>query len=238
MMRRLRSADAAQPGLAVVRPRLLRAALQPAHRDQRQQRREARARVAVRDRNRTRARGDAARDRRRDVCDRIVERDLRDRRAHRQAALEVRPGSASQVRQHRLLRCRQSRRRILQRQGLRRRARRAARRAGRQHRQGGVADDHGRSEAAVHDHRRSARRQRQDHHRQRRRRIRRARLRVGVRRRDRQAGVALLHRSGRSVEAAGERRRSSARCRRGRATTGGSTAVAARCGIRSSTIPS
>ena len=61
-----------------------------------------------------RPRSDAARRRRRDVHDRIVERHLRDRRAHRQAAVEVRPRSASQVRQHRVLRRRQSRRRVLQ----------------------------------------------------------------------------------------------------------------------------
>ena len=110
----LRSPRGAQPGLAVVRPRLLRAALQPARSDQRQERRPARARVAVRDGDRPRPRGHAARRRRRDVHDRIVERHLRDRRAHRQAAVEVRPRSASQVRQHRLLRRRQSRRRVLQ----------------------------------------------------------------------------------------------------------------------------
>ena len=194
----------AQPGLAVLRPRLLRAAIQPARSDQRQERRAARARVAVRDGDQSRPRGDAARRRRRDVCDRIVERHLRDRRAHRQAAVEVRPRSASQVRQHRLLRRRQSRRRVLQGPvyvGVLD-GRLVAHRCG--ERQGGVADDDGRSEAAVHDHRRAAHREREDHHRQRRRRVRRARLRVRVRRRDRQAGVALLHRARRSVEAAGE----------------------------------
>ena len=143
-------------------------------------------------------------DRRRDVRDRLVERHLRDRRAHRQAALEVRPRSASQVRQHRLLRRRQSRRRVLQGQGLRRRARRPAGRARCGDRQGRVADDDRRSEPAVHDHRRAAHREGQGHHRQRRRRVRRARLRLGVRRRDRQARVALLHGARRSVEAAGK----------------------------------
>jgi hypothetical protein len=46
--------------------------------------------VAIRDRHRSRPRGHAAGGRRRDVHDGIVERDLRDRCAHRQAALEVR----------------------------------------------------------------------------------------------------------------------------------------------------
>ena len=185
-----------------------------------------------------RPRSDAARRRRRDVRDRIVERHLRDRRAHRQAALEVRPRSASQVRQHRVLRCRQPRRRVLQGPRLRRRARWPARGDRCGERQGRLADDHRRSEPAVHDHRRAAHREGEDHHRQRRRRIRRARLCVRVRRRDRQARVALLHGARRSVEAAGEQGARCARCRRGRAATGGSTAAAARCGIRSSTTPS
>ena len=200
----LAKVEARRRRLAVVRARLLRAALQPARSDQRRQRREARPGVAVRDRDRSRPRGDAARRRRRDVHDRVVERHLRDRRAHRQAAVEVRPRGASQVRQPRLLRRRQSRRRVLQGQGLRRRARRPAGRDRCDERQGRVADDDRRSEAAVHDHRRAAHRERQGHHRQRRRGVRRARLRVGLRRRDRQARVALLHRARRSVEAAGE----------------------------------
>ena len=231
-------ARGAQPGLAVVRPRLLRAAIQPARSDQRQERRPARPGVAVRDRDRPRPRSDAARRRRRDVCDRIVERHLRDRRAHRQAALEVRPGSASQVRQHRLLRRRQSRRRVLQGQGLRRRARRPARGDRCGDRQGGVADDHGRSE--------------------------RSRTRSPARRASRKGrsssataapntacAVTCPRTTPRPASWRGastpcpairrsrrRTRRSSARCRRGRATTGGSTAAAARCGTRSSTTPS
>jgi hypothetical protein len=148
------------------------------------------------------------------------------------------PGSASQVRQHRLLRRRQSRRRVLQGARLRRRARRPARGDRCGERQGGVADDDGRSEAAVYHHGRAENREGQDHHRQRRRRVRRARIRVRVRRETGQARVALLHRAGRSVEAAGEQgARARAADLEGQAT-GGSTAAAAPCGIRSSTIPS
>ena len=60
---------------------------------------------------------------------------------------------------------------------------------------------HGGPDEEVHDHRRSARREGQGPHRQRWRRVRRPRLRLGLRRRDRQARVAVLHGPGRPVAA-------------------------------------
>ncbi len=71
---------------------------------------------------------------------------------------------------------------------------------------GGLGDGHGRSVAALHHHRRAARRQRPRLHRQRRRGVRRARLRLRLRGQHRQAAMALLHRPRRSVEGTGQRR--------------------------------
>ena len=76
---------------------------------------------------------------------------------------------------------------------------------------------------------------RQGAHRQRRRRARRARLRHGLRRRDRQAGLALLHRARRSRRkpdgAASDKVMAEGRARPGPAS-GGRPAAAARSGIR------
>ena len=71
---------------------------------------------------------------------------------------------------------------ILRRQGVCRRHRRPAGGARRQERIGRLGDGHGRSVAALHHHRRAARRQRPGLHRQRRRGIRRPRLRLRLRR--------------------------------------------------------
>ena len=65
-------------------------------------------------------RGDAGRGRRHHVSDRIMERGARHRRPHRQAALDVRSEGRSHEGLSGLLRRRQSRRRALERQGVRR----------------------------------------------------------------------------------------------------------------------
>ena len=122
----------------------------------------------------------------------------------------LRSAGAPRGRAQRLLRRREPRRRALPRPRLRRHARRPPGRA----RRGDGPRSTGRCRPsiptqAVHDHRRAARREGQGDHRQRRRRARRARLRVGLRRRDRRARVALLHRARRSREAASSRPRSS-----------------------------
>ena len=121
---------------------------------------------------------------RRPLHDRLVERRLRHRCAQRAAAVEVRPAGAARDGPQGLLRRRQSRCRALQGQGLRRHARRAADRARRDDGRAAVGSRHRRSEQALHDHRRAARRRRQGDHRQWRRRARRARLRLRLRRRD------------------------------------------------------
>ena len=118
--------------------------------------------------------------------------------------------------------------RVLQGQALRRRARWPPRGARCHDRQGRLADDDRRSEAAVHDHRRAAHREWQGDHRQRRRRIRRARLRrpPTTRRPASSRGASTpcpaIPRSPRRTG------RSTPRCRPGKAPSGGSTAAAAR----------
>ncbi len=106
---------------------------------------------------------------------------------------------AARVGQPRVLRRRQPRRCRLERQDFRRHARRPLARARCRDGHAGVEHGHARpARRCLHDHGRAARREGQGHHRQRRRRVRRARLRLGVRRRDRRARVALLHRARRS----------------------------------------
>ena len=65
----------------------------------------------------------------------------------------------------------------------------------------GVGSRHRRPQQALHHHRRAAGRRRQRDHRQRRRRARRARLRLGLRRRNGRSRLALLHRARGSVAA-------------------------------------
>ncbi len=120
-----------------------------------------------------------------------------------QGVVGVRSRSAGSVRRQRLLRRRQSRRRRVEGQGLRRHDRWPAHRARFEDRQQAVGCRHRRPDEAVHDHRRAARRERQGPDRQRRRRARRARLRVGLRSRQRQPVVALLYRPRRSCEGPG-----------------------------------
>ena len=237
-MRRCELGRGAQPGLAVVRPRLLRAAIQPARSDQRRATWRSSASRGSSKRRPARPRSDAARGRRRDVCDRIVERHLRDRRAHRQAALEVRPRGASQVRQHRLLRRRQSRRARSTRAastsacsmaGSPRSMPRAARSRGRRRRsirqqpytitgapriaKGKIIIGNGGAEYGV---------------------------RGYVSAYDAETGKLAwrFYTVPGDPSKPQENKALERACRRGRATTGGSTAAAARCGTRSSTTPS
>ena len=186
-----------------------------------------------------RPRGDAAR--RRTACSTRPARwsvVLRGRRAQRAAALDAttRRCRASYGRQ-RLLRRREPRRRALPGPRLRRHARRPAVALDATTGRAGLVGRHRRPEQALHDHGGAARREGQGDHRQRRRRVRRARLRLGLRRRDRRARLALLHRARRSRAAASRRPRSSAPRRPGPAS-GGRSAAAARSGTRSPTTPS
>ena len=131
----------------------------------------------------------------------------------------------------------QSRRRGVERQDLHRHARRPADRARRGDRQTGLGSHDGSHRPELHHHRRAARVRRQGAHRQWRRRDRRARLRHRLRRGDRQAGMALLHRARRSRAAL--RKRGAGEGRQdleGRVVE--VTAAAARCGIPSSTTRS
>ena len=102
----------------------------------------ARPRLRLRDEHHARPRGDAARRRRRDLHDRLLERRLRGRRAHRPAALEPRPGGAAPLRRARLLRRREPRRRALPGPRLRRHARRPAPGARRGDRRAGLVGGH------------------------------------------------------------------------------------------------
>ena len=133
-----------------------------------------------------------------------------------------------------LLRRGQPRRGALQGQGVRRRLRRPADRARRRHRPDGVGEGHDhRPHALLHHHRRAARLQGQGDHRQRRRRVRRARLHHRLRRRDRRADMALVHRARRSGQAVRGRVDGARPPRPGiRAASTGRPAAAARRGTR------
>ncbi len=184
-----------QRRVADLRPHLLRAAFQSADEDQPRQRQAAGPGLVLRIRCQCRSRhGSHAPDRRR-----------RDLHLHqlvarvcagcedRPAQVELRPQGRRPERQGRLLRRGQSRRRIVERQGLRRRARRPAHRARRGHRQGSLVHADHRPRMALHHHRRTARGQGQGADRQWRRRTGRARLRLCLRCGNRRTGVALLH---------------------------------------------
>ena len=159
------------------------------------------------------------------------------RRGDRPSALVLRSRGAGRVGRQRVLRRRQSRRRVVGRQGVRRLARRPADRARRGDGTRALGRQHHRPHEAVHDHRRAARRQRQGADRQRRRRVRRARLRLGLRRRHRRARLALLYRARQSGRRLRERGDARWPPRRG-AASGGRSAAAAPCGTRWPTIPS
>ena len=172
------------------------------------------------------------------VCHCFVERRACNRRPYGPPAVDLRPTGAAFDRLQGLLRCGQPRRGALRRQGICRLIRRTADRARCRHRQGRVAAGHGhRPREAVHGHRRTARVQGQRRDRQRRRRVRRTRLRIGLRRGNRRAALALVHGArgpGRPYEDA----RSHARRRPGtRPASTGNLAAAAPCGTRWRTTP-
>ena len=213
---RLRAAASEPAELAHLRRQLRRAALQPLAQIDASNVAAARPRLVLRHRAAARPRGDAARGRRRDLHDRLLERRVRGRRAHRASS------SGATTR-----RCRARRPGIACCDVVNR----------------GVAVYRGRVYAATLDGRlqaldaktgkprlvggdrrpeRARTRSRwrracegEGDHRQRRRRARRARLRLGLRRRDRRAGLALLHGARRSVAAVRD-----ARAREGREDLG------------------
>ena len=180
-------------------------------RDRPGQREGPEARVVLRSRHQARPGSDAAGRRRHDVRHFGVEQSVRARRAHRQGEVALRSAGRRRQGDRCLLRRRESRRRGVGPQRLRRHARRPAHRARHDERQAAVVGADHRPEEALHDHRRAARHQGQGHHRQRRRRDGRARLRVRVRRDHRQDALALLHRARQS---AGRLRESAAGARR------------------------
>ncbi len=112
--------------LAHARPHLRRAALQPAGGDRPGQREGPEARVVFRSRHQARPGSDAAGRRRHDVCHVGMEQSVRARRAHRQREVALRSASRRRQGDRCLLRRRESRRRGLGSQRLRRHARRPA----------------------------------------------------------------------------------------------------------------
>lgn len=143
-----------QPRLAELRAGLRRDALQQAAAGQHRQRQGPGPGVELRPRIQARRRGHAGGGRRRDVCVGLLERGARDRRAHWQAAVDLRPAGRPRPGLSRLLRRRQPRRGDLPGQGLCRRFRRTLDRARCRQRQAAVAAGHGdRPQPFVHHHR-------------------------------------------------------------------------------------
>ncbi len=184
--------------MAVVRPHVRRATLLTPRADRHDERARARARVVRRHSAEPGSGSDATRRRRRDLSRIELEQRVRVRCAHGRFAVALRPEGAARVGRERVLRCGEPRRGRVARQGLRRHARRPARRARCFQRARTLERRYDRQIEALLDHGRRAHRERQSADRQFRRRIRRARLRHRVRRGDRQARVALLHRAGQS----------------------------------------
>ena len=108
------------------------------------------------------------------------------------ATLDVRSESRSLARSDHLLRRGEPRPRAVSRQAVSRHTRRSPRRHRGAHRSPGVGRDDRRPVEAVRHHRCAAHREGPRAHRQRRRRVRRAWLRVGIRRRDGEVGVARV----------------------------------------------
>ena len=133
---------------------------------------------------------------RRDVRHRRLERRVRLRCRQRQASVALGSGDLARLRPEGLLRRREPRRGRVGRQCVRRHAGRPHRRVELQNRHPALASNDGRSIATLHHYRRPAHCEEQSDHWQWRRRVWRARLLFGLRRRYRQAGLALLHRPG------------------------------------------
>ncbi len=178
-------------------PHLRRAALQPAQADRRRQRRQAGPGLVLGSGKQPWPGGHPAGVRRRALRLAVLEPGDGRGPAQRQAPVAVRsPGGSRPLPLH-LLRRGQPRRRPVERQGLRRRTGRSPDRPGRQDRPRGLERADHRPGQALQHHRRAACGEGQGDHRQRRRRVRRARLLLRLRCRDRQDGLALLHRAGR-----------------------------------------
>ena len=226
--------------MAEQRPRLRRQSLQSARSGHAGQCRQAGACLDLSAGFDPRRRSDADRGRRDNVRHRALGHRARGRRAHRRGEMDLRSAFAARRGLQALLRHRQSRRRGLQRQGVRRLAGCASLCARRRHRRHLVERRRkSRPLAPLYDLGRAAHRQRQGVHRRRRRRIWRAwrsqRLRCG----DRQTRLALVDRAGRSVQAGGERRDAPRPRRPGtRASAIGRTAAAERSGTRCRPTPS
>ena len=180
----------AQPGA-----RLRQHALQSARRHQRRQRRPPEGRLDVLRRHAERPRGRAAGARRHDVPgDAVPEHRLRARpdQAGRADQVVVRAQPDAGLDRQGLLRHRQPRRRLRQRQDHLQPARHAHRRRRRQDRQGGLAHEDGRRHARRDDDHGAARGRQQGLRRQQRRRARRLGLARRARRRHRQGALARL----------------------------------------------
>ena len=181
--------------LADGRPRSARHALQPARPDQRRQCRLAEARLQLPDRHREGPRGRAAGDRRHDVPRHALpELGVRARPAptRRERQVEVRSQAGGERARRRLLRCRQSRRRVRRRAPVHQHARHADDRDRRRQRTRALAHQARRHLARRDGDDGAARRRRQGLRRQQRRRARRARLDDRARRRDRQDRLARV----------------------------------------------
>ena len=164
--------------LAHAWPHVWRAALQPTHQGQYRHRGSAWPGLDLRDEDQSRRVGDAPCRRRCHVRHLRVEPRICPRCGDGPGAMGLRPEGRSSGWPQSLLRRRQSRRRRLRGQGVCRRHRRPPGGPRREERFCRLGDGDGRSVAAVHHHRRPARRQRPRLHRQRRRGIRRPRLRL------------------------------------------------------------
>jgi hypothetical protein len=159
--------------------------------------------LVCRPRHQSRTAGHAANHRRRDVRVDRLEHGEALRRGNRQTALVVRPRSAARARRQRLLRRRQPRRGGLEGQDLRRYLRWTA--GGARCALGQARVEHrDRRRQEPHHHPGAARHQGTRRDRHERRRIRDPGLHLGVRHGDRQACLAALHRTGRSLQAVRE----------------------------------
>ena len=205
-------------GVAELRPRPRRHAPQPPRPDQRRQRGPTRPGVDLRHGLVSGpAGGESDRRGRDDVRDAHVERRLCHRRPHGRGEVALGPRDPAAAVRHGLarhpapagpeplLRSRQPRGGPLRREGLRRAAERKPGRAGRRDGRGSVAGAGPEPGRRLQHHRRAPRHRRPGDHGHQRRRIRRAWLRLGLRRADGRAGLALLHGSGRSDRAVRER---------------------------------
>ena len=183
--------------MADVRGRLCEHALQQPEPDRHEQRRPAPGRLDALARHPRVPGSDADRGRRHDVREHLDRPPVRLRlqRQGRRGEVEVRTRAADRLRGHRLLRTRQPRRRLRQRQGVRHATGRQDGRARCEHRQGTVERHRRRLQGRPCDHVAAGRLQEPRGHRLRRRRVRRARRRAGLQPEHRGAGLEDLYHS-------------------------------------------